>query len=70
MDKDDDYRKQAAEAQAMADQSISVVEKEAWLRIAQGYMDLVRKPRQAAAEIFADEAEKRGTKQDPSTGSN
>ena len=36
MHKDDDYRKQAADAQAMSDRSISVVEKEAWLRIAQG----------------------------------
>jgi hypothetical protein len=50
MHKDDDYRKQAAEAQAMSDRSISVVEKEAWLRIAQGYLELVQKPPQTAAK--------------------
>ena len=66
MNRDDEYRKQADEAQAMSDRSISIVDKEAWLRIARGYMNLVRKPPQTAAENFADEVHKHGTKQDDS----
>ena len=69
MDKDDEFRKQAADAQAMADRSISNIDKEAWLRIARGFMDLVRKPLRTKTENFADEVEKRGTDQEPSTGS-
>jgi hypothetical protein len=44
--KDDEYRKQAAEAQAMSDRSVSVVEQEAWRRIARGFTELIRRPAQ------------------------
>ena len=64
VNKDDEYRKAAADAQAMADRSISVVDKESWLRIAQGWLHLIRKPGRSAAENVTDEAEKRGTNQD------
>ena len=45
MDKDDEYRKQAAEAQAWADRTISATDRAAWLRVAQGWLALIRKPK-------------------------
>ena len=53
----------------MADRSISPLDKEAWLRIARGFMQLIREPKPTEAENFVDQVEKRGTNQDPSTGS-
>jgi hypothetical protein len=64
--RDEEYRRQAAEAQAMSESSISVVDQEAWLRIARGYMNLVRKPPQTATKNFDDEVDKHGTKQEDS----
>jgi hypothetical protein len=67
MDQDDEYRKQAAEAQAWADRTISAVDKESWLRIAQGWMALIRKPTER--ESFDSNAKARGTGQNESEGS-
>ncbi|HYI29084.1 MAG TPA: hypothetical protein VD863_14695 [Bradyrhizobium sp.] len=63
---DDEYRKQAADAQTMSDRAISPSDKAAWLRIAHGFMGLVRRPLRTKAEDFADEVGKHGTKQDDS----
>jgi hypothetical protein len=52
MDRFDEYRKRAAEAQAMADQSRNHTDKASWLRIAQSYLDMLPKPRQSAEQRF------------------
>ena len=43
MDKDDVYRRRAAEAQEQADRTVSDVDREAWLRVARGWLALIRK---------------------------
>ena len=60
---DDEYRKQAADAQMMADQVISPVDKESWLRVAQSWLSLIRKPRQTVAQSFDDNVARDGTHQ-------
>ena len=69
MSTDDEYRKQANYAQDMAERLTSPLDKESWLRVAQGWLSLIRKRPQTAAENFNEELEERGTKQDDSTGS-
>jgi hypothetical protein len=69
MDKEAEYRKHAAEAQAMADRSRNADDKAAWLRIAQGWMSMIRKPRQTALEKFDENTKKKGTGQEDSNGS-
>jgi hypothetical protein len=70
MDKDDDYRKQAREAQGWADRStISDVDKASWLRIAQGWLALIRRPAPTEQESFDENTKARGTGQDNSKGS-
>jgi hypothetical protein len=69
MGSDEEYRAHAAEAQAMADRVRAATDKEAWLKVAQGWLSLIRKPKQTATEKFNDQAKARGTGQDDSTGS-
>jgi hypothetical protein len=52
MSTQDDYRKNAAEAQRQADRTVSLVDREAWLRVAQGWLSLLKKPPQALEETF------------------
>ena len=59
----------AAEAQAMADKVVSAVDKESWLRVAQGWLSLIRNAPRTKAEEFTDEVDARGTNQDDSTKS-
>ena len=47
MSTQDDYRKNAAEAQRQADRTVSLVDREAWLRVAQG---LVEPPEKAPSD--------------------
>ena len=70
MDKDDEYRKQAAAAQDWADQTISAVDKASWLRIAQGWLALINRPKQTDREAFDAATEARGTGQETSDKSN
>lgn len=70
MTNDDEYRKQAADAQGFADRAISVVDKEAWLRIAQSWLALIRRPKQSQQEAFDAEVKAQGTGQDTSDKSN
>jgi hypothetical protein len=63
MNKDDQYRKQAAQAQAMADLAGGASDKAAWLKIAQGWLSMIRKPRQTATEKFDDQVKAQGTNQ-------
>jgi hypothetical protein len=43
MNRDDEYRARAEEAQKEADRSISELERTRWLRIAQDWLALIRK---------------------------
>jgi hypothetical protein len=61
MTSDDEYRRQAAEAQKQADRARNDGDRESWLRIAQGWMSMIRKPRASAQETFDAEAEAKRT---------
>jgi hypothetical protein len=69
MQRHDEYRKRAAEAQAMADQSRNPRDKAAWLRIAQSYLEMLPKPRQTEEQRFDAQTKSIGTGQDESEGS-
>jgi hypothetical protein len=43
MNRDDEYRSRAEEARREADRALSEVERGWWLRIAQGWLALIRK---------------------------
>jgi hypothetical protein len=68
MDKYDEYRKRAHEAHMMADQSTKEHDKAAWLRVAQGWMELLLKPTQSesAEQRFDAHSKARGTGQEDS----
>jgi hypothetical protein len=63
MNQDDEYRRQAAEAQHWAEKTISDVDKAAWLRIAQGWLALIRRPNQSASDKFDKQEQTDGTHQ-------
>ena len=69
MDKHDEYRKHAHEAQAMADRSRNPTDKASWLRIAQSWLDMLPKPRQSAEQRFDEQSKAKGTGQENSEGS-
>ena len=69
MDQSDAYRKNAADAQARADQTKLASDKEAWLRIAQGWLSLIPLPGRTATEKFDDQNKAEGTGQEDSTKS-
>ena len=66
MDKFDEYRKRAAEAQTMADQSRNNSDKASWLRIAQSYLEMLPKPRRTAEQRFDAQTKAKGTGQEDS----
>ncbi|MEA2821998.1 MAG: hypothetical protein QOJ86_4002 [Bradyrhizobium sp.] len=49
---DDEFRRQAADAEKQAQASRSDIDREAWLRIAQGWMSLLRKRPQSDEAVF------------------
>jgi len=63
MDQEDEYRRQAHYAQEMADRAKSPTDRESWLRIAQGWMGLLKKPRRTSSERFDDAVKDQGTHQ-------
>jgi hypothetical protein len=69
VDRDDQYRKQAREAQDWADRTISATDKESWLRIAQSWLALISKPKPTEQETFDENAKSQGTGQDESKDS-
>jgi hypothetical protein len=69
MNKDDEYRRNADEAQQWVDRATSDLDRAAWLRIAQGSLQLIRKRPKMAEESFDDTAKARGTGQDDSESS-
>jgi hypothetical protein len=69
MDRDEDYRQQAEAAQVNADQAKSDSDRASWLRIAQGWMSLVRNRKSSLAEKFDEQVKDQGTRQEDSTES-
>ena len=70
MNTQDDYRKNAAEAQRQADRTVSLVDREAWLRVAQGWLSLLKKPPQTLEETFDEALADKGTGQDDTKSQN
>jgi hypothetical protein len=62
MTDDDEFRRQAAEAEKQALSARSDHDREAWLRISQGWMSLLRKRPQSDAEADAFEDRSVATK--------
>lgn len=52
MTDDEEFRRQAADAQKQANGARNELDREAWLRIAQGWMSLLRKRPQSDEEAF------------------
>jgi hypothetical protein len=48
----DEYRRNAADAQKEADRARNAIDREAWLRVAQGWLSLLVKPARTAQESF------------------
>ena len=66
----DDYRRNAAEAQRQADRAISEIDRAAWLRVAQGWLSLLTKRPQTLEEVFDKGLADKGTGQDETKSSN
>ena len=60
---DDEYRRQAADAQAFAARAISDDDKASWLRIAQSWLALIRRPNPSESDRFDESARTQGTHQ-------
>lgn len=52
MDSQDEYRRHAAEAQRMAERARNDMDRASWLRVAQGWLSMVRSRPQTAQEAF------------------
>jgi hypothetical protein len=70
MSNDEEYHSQAAYAEKQARSAKSDMDREAWLRIAQGWMSLLRKRPQSDEEAFDAQTKAKGTGQDDSQSSN
>jgi hypothetical protein len=63
MDRDEEYRRQAANAQKAADRASNDADRSAWLRIAQGWLGLIRGRRQPDRKEFDAQVKLRETGQ-------
>jgi hypothetical protein len=70
MNNDDEYRRQAAEAEKQARSAKFASDRESWLRIAQGWLSLLRKRPQSDEEAFNAQSKAKGTGQDDSESTN
>ncbi|MEZ2148216.1 hypothetical protein AAE026_39005 [Bradyrhizobium sp. DN5] len=66
--KNDEYRRQAADAPQEADKASN--DRAAWLRVAQGYLSLIRKRPQSEEQAFEARSRAEGTGQPRSDASN
>ena len=64
MPKDDEYRQNAKLAQEQADKAMSPVDRERWLRVAQGWLSLIRSGRKTETEKFDRALAEQRTKQE------
>jgi hypothetical protein len=69
MNSEDEYRRQAAEAERQARSAKSELDRAAWLRVAQGWLGLLRKRPQSDEEARSQNKAK-DTGQDDSQSSN
>lgn len=70
MSTDEEYLRQANVAEKHASTAKLDLERESWLRIAQGWMSLIRKRPQTAEESFDAQTKAEGTGQEYSKSSN
>jgi hypothetical protein len=70
MNNDEEYRRQAAEAEKQARFAKFDSDRESWLRIAQGWLSLLRKRPQSDEEAFNAQSKAKGTGQDDSESTN
>ena len=66
MNSDDEYRRQAADAEKQARSAKFDSDRESWLRIAQGWLSLIRKRPLGDEEAFDQKTTIKGTGQDDS----
>jgi hypothetical protein len=64
MSKFDEYRKNAADAQEWANKARSDTDRAAWLRVAEGWLGLARKPPTAQEDAFDQAMTDKGTRQE------
>jgi len=64
MNSDDVYRRHAAEADRQARLARNVLDRAAWLRVAQGWLSLLHKRPQSDEEAFNAQSKAKGTGQD------
>ncbi|WP_377831161.1 hypothetical protein ACFKHW_38585 (plasmid) [Bradyrhizobium lupini] len=69
MHSDDEYRRQAADAQKEADRARYDEDRASWLRVAQGWLSLIRK-RRPEEDAFEARSNAEGTGQPDSDASN
>jgi hypothetical protein len=60
----DRYRRNASFAQREADRATNEIDKAAWLKLAEGWLNLIPKSARSASEAFDAQARDRGTGQD------
>ena len=67
---EDEYRRQAAGAENEARSARNELDRAAWLRVAQGWLSLLRKRPQSDEKAFDAQTKAKGTGQDDSQSSN
>jgi hypothetical protein len=69
MSTQEEFRRNAADARKEADWARNELDREAWLRVAQGWLSLLSKPARTAQEWFDQSAAYKGARQDKSESS-
>ena len=67
MNKDQEYRRLAAEAQELAERAKNANDRAAWLRIARSWLGLIQKP--TSVDAFEQAVDAQGTQQELSSSS-
>jgi hypothetical protein len=67
---DNEYRRQAADAERQARSAKNDLDRASWLRIAQGWLSLLRRRPQSDEEAFDAQTKAKGTGQDDSESTN
>jgi hypothetical protein len=67
---EDEYRRQAADAERQARSAKSELDRAAWLRVAEGWLSLLHKRPQSDEEAIDAQSKAKGTGQDDSQSSN
>ena len=67
MNRNDEIRQKAAEAQELADQSVTEADRESWQGVAQAWLSRLNEPQSPAEQRFDEQLITDGTKQQAST---